>query len=195
MVASGVAVNDDRATRAFPLAAITGHGTLKLALLLAAVDPGLGGVVIAGGRGTGKSVLARGLHALLPPVDGLEVEGDVARNLAPKNPEEWDDATRERISGDVPSTVIPAPFVQIPLGITEDHPARGFLWHLLLCWLLPLRLLLLTPHIETSVVCVRLCCWSPTWQPQRPTLFHHTTHLIELVRTLTRHALQLITCP
>jgi magnesium chelatase subunit D len=82
------------ATRAFPLAAITGHGTLEAGPACWRRWTRAWGVVIAGGRGTGKSVLARGLHTLLPPIDVLDLgtaapgqPAPVGLNHDPQRPE------------------------------------------------------------------------------------------------------------
>ncbi len=99
----------------FPISAVVGQEAIKTALLLLGVDPLLGGIVISGRRGTAKSVLARGIHQVLPPIE--VVEGSIC-NSDPKQPDNWEDGLNP---DRVVSKVIPAPFRQVPLGITEDR--------------------------------------------------------------------------
>lgn len=110
--------------RPFPLSMIVGQDAIKQALLLAAVNNRMGGVVISGGKGTAKSVMARALHQLLPPI---EVVKGSPFNIDPKGEYGLDDFTRTDIdNGGIPleereTEVIPAPFVQVPLNVMEDR--------------------------------------------------------------------------
>ncbi|XWS52570.1 hypothetical protein CRYUN_Cryun11dG0082200 [Craigia yunnanensis] len=95
---------------------------IKTALLLGAIDREIGGIAISGRRGTAKTVKARGLHAILPPID--VVVGSIA-NADPACPEEWEDGLAQQAEydsyGNVKTQVVRSPFVQIPLGVTEDR--------------------------------------------------------------------------
>ena len=102
---------------AFPFAAIVGQDEMKRALLLASVDRTIGGVMVFGDRGTGKSTAVRALASLLPPmqvVEGCRFQCD------PKMPDPFclDCGTRK---GPAKSKRAPVPVIDLPLGATEDR--------------------------------------------------------------------------
>ena len=103
----------------FPFTAIVGQERMKRALVLNAVNPQIGGVLIRGERGTAKSTAARALAALLPDI---EVIADCRFGCDPYRPNSWCDECRVRHSnGDIPITTRRTPFVDLPVSATEDR--------------------------------------------------------------------------
>ncbi|MGR3434355.1 MAG: magnesium chelatase ATPase subunit I [Shimia sp.] len=100
-------------TAPFPFAAIVGQDEMKLAMILTAIDHGIGGVLVFGDRGTGKSTAVRGLAALLPPIEA--VEGCPVNSARPEDVPDWAGA----IAGGIVTR--PTPVIDLPLGVTEDR--------------------------------------------------------------------------
>jgi len=103
--------------RVYPFSAIVGQEEMKRALLVAAVDPTIGGVLVLGHRGTGKSTAVRALPALLPSVEVIE---GCRYGCDPSDP--GGRCARCRGLNGAPSTrTRPVPVVDLPLGATEDR--------------------------------------------------------------------------
>ncbi|MEO0912825.1 MAG: magnesium chelatase ATPase subunit I, partial [Pseudomonadota bacterium] len=101
---------------AFPYSAIVGQTEMKQALMLSAVDPTIGGVLVFGDRGTGKSTAVRALAALLPKI---EVVAGCPYNSAPDTPVKdcphCSEVPRKKVAK------VATPVVDLPLGATEDR--------------------------------------------------------------------------
>ncbi|MCY4300732.1 MAG: magnesium chelatase ATPase subunit I [Aestuariivita sp.] len=97
----------------FPFSAIVGQESMKLALVLTAIDPSIGGVLVFGDRGTGKSTAVRALAALLPPIQ--QVEGCPVNSARPEECPDWSRIKTIKI------VECPTPVVDLPLGSTEDR--------------------------------------------------------------------------
>ncbi|MBT8409711.1 MAG: magnesium chelatase ATPase subunit I [Alphaproteobacteria bacterium] len=100
-------------TQPFPFSAIVGQQDMKLAMILTAIDPSIGGVLVFGDRGTGKSTAVRALAALLPPITQIE--------SCPVNSENRSDCPDWAQLGSDKSVKRPTPVVDLPLGATEDR--------------------------------------------------------------------------
>jgi magnesium chelatase subunit I len=104
----------------FPFTAIVGQDEMKLALILNVIDPKIGGVMIMGDRGTGKSTTVRALVDLLPEID---VIANDPFNSDPKDPELMSQEVREKIQKNEPLETAKRKIsmVDLPLGATEDR--------------------------------------------------------------------------
>lgn len=103
---------------AFPFSAIVGQDALKQALMIAAVDPALGGVLVFGDRGTGKSTAVRALADLLP---AIEVIDGCRYNCAPGEAAGVSGCGACAAGKRQVKVSRPVPVVDLPLGATEDR--------------------------------------------------------------------------
>jgi magnesium chelatase subunit D len=92
----------------YPFSAVVGQESMQLALLLNAINPAIGGVLIRGQKGTAKSTAARALAALLPPPDAVELTIEMRTNG-------W----VESIPFSRPASTLP--FVELPVGASDDR--------------------------------------------------------------------------
>ena len=104
----------------FPFTAIVGQEEMKLSLILNVIDPKIGGVMIMGDRGTGKSTTVRALVDLLPEIQVIEND---SFNSHPKDPELMSEEVREKLKKNEKLNVIfkKISMVDLPLGATEDR--------------------------------------------------------------------------
>jgi Mg-chelatase subunit ChlI len=104
----------------YPFTAIVGQERMRRALVLNAVDPRIGGVLIRGERGTAKSTAARALAALLPSV---KVVSDCRFGCDPDKPATWCTECLERHDHgeQLPVAMRATPFINLPVSATEDR--------------------------------------------------------------------------
>ena len=113
-------MNLTKKRRVFPFTAVIGQEEMKLALLLNVIDPRIGGVMIMGDRGTGKSTTIRAQADLLPAIE--VVKGD-PYNSSPNDPDLQSQEVLERIGegNNIELDNKQVPMVDLPLGATEDR--------------------------------------------------------------------------
>jgi len=112
--------NDNNPRPVYPFTAIVGQEEMKSALLLNVIDPKIGGVMIMGDRGTGKSTTVRSLVDLLPDI---AVVADDPYNSHPYDRELMSEDVRKKIEKNEELTIqtIKVPMIDLPLGATEDR--------------------------------------------------------------------------
>ncbi|MEO0929810.1 MAG: magnesium chelatase ATPase subunit I [Pseudomonadota bacterium] len=97
----------------FPFSAIVGQDEMKRAMILTAIDASIGGVLVFGDRGTGKSTAVRALAALLPPIKAIK--GCPVNSAKAAQVPDWANLKSKR------AQEVATPVVDLPLGATEDR--------------------------------------------------------------------------